>query len=935
MGTPGGKLLSPMNLKETLHLPDANATIPMKANLPSMEPAIQAIWDEKAIYHEIQKSREGKPMFVLHDGPPYTNSPIHLGTAMNKILKDFIVKSKTMMGFQCPYIPGFDNHGLPIELAVTKKLNEAKVQYDRSTLIKACREHAQQFIDVQSEQFRRLGVLGLWELPYKTMEFVYEAQLLRVFKRLVENGLIYKGLRPTLWSPTSRTALADTEIVYHDHVSKAIFVRFALREDPNRLFEQFPNLYTIIWTTTPWTIPANLAVAYHPDFEYAVVKVDDAHYVLFEGLVPKVAEQLGWSNYEIVAKFEGVNFEKASFTHPIFDRPSIAVMADYVTTEDGTGVVHTAPSHGREDFITGQKYGLPVPNTVDERGYLTAEAGEFAGTFYKDCDKVIVERLEENGSLLKSYDYSHSYPHAERDGKPVIFRATEQWFISIDPLRPKMLEEIKRVQWIPESGFNRIDSMVRNRPDWCVSRQRPWGVGIPVFYAMPSRTPLLDPEVIEFVAQAVEKEGAGVWFEKPASAFLPAGYAHPETGETEFEKETDTLDVWFDSGCSSICTLEGNVHSEWVNRWPADLYLEGSDQHRGWFNTSLIIGVGLNGRAPYDTVLTHGFVTDEKGIKQSKRLGNVIEPIDACQRHGADVVRYWVASVDYSNDVPCSENILKQFAETYRNVRNALRFLMGNLAGFDPSTPVDLLPIDEWVIEQTDLLVADVVGAYDRYEFNSVITSIHNFCRDLSGFYMDVIKDRMYCDGTDWPTRLSGQKACFEVLTRLVKLVAPVLSHTAEETWTKLHEVVPSLGTLQTIHSQLFDTPTEDRLQEIEGSQLQLKFSTLLMVRSGLNAAFEAYKGTDGIKDSQDVVATISESGENYKVLAGFETAELSTLLRVSWVNLIEGESAVSFARSEFEKCERSRLRRPDVQKVTFAGEEVALSARDRRALGL
>lgn len=912
----------------------------MKANLPSLEPAIQTIWDEQKIYHRIQELRKDAPSFVLHDGPPYTNSPIHTGTAMNKILKDFVLKSRTMMGFRCPYVPGFDNHGLPIEQTVAKKFAEKKEHPSVVELRKACRAHAAEFVKVQSEQFQRLGVFGLWEKPYTTMNFRFEAEIVRVFRRMVEGGHVYKGLRPTLWSTTSRTALADTEIEYHDHVSKAIYVRFPLLDDPNKIFTKYPNLYTIIWTTTPWTIPANLAVAFHPEFEYAVVEVTEpldgklTHYLIFDGLVEKVGEALGWENPKVLARIEGVNFEKTKFRHPIFDRPSVSVMATYVTTEDGTGVVHTAPSHGRDDFYTGLAYNLPVPNTVDERGYLTHEAGEFEGVFYQACDTIVVDRLKEVKALLKVSDYSHSYPYAERDGKPVIFRATEQWFIAIDPLRTKMLQEIKGVKWYPEQGFNRIDSMVRNRPDWCISRQRPWGVGIPIFYGAKSRKPVLDPVAIEKVAQLVEKEGSDAWFEKDPLEILPAGYKHPETGETEFVKETDVLDVWFDSGSTSLCVLEGNVEPEWKEHWPADVYLEGSDQHRGWFNSSLVLGVGTRGHAPYKAVVTHGFVLDEKYEKMSKRKGNTIEPIEACQKYGADILRYWLASVDYSNDVPFGDNILKQFGEGYRNVRNAVRFLMGNLSGFTVGDEPPLLAIDKWVEEQVDLLTAECIEAYQSYNFSAVINAIHNFCRDLSGFYMDVIKDRMYCEATDSLERRSGQAACLYVLKRLIKLSAPILPHTAEESWTKLHEVL-GLGEYETIHAQVFDMPTPDRLSEIEDSSIQEQFASILVVRSGVNAAFEQYKGTDGIKNSQDVTVTITEEGDNYAALSKFTIEELAIFFRVSWVELKKGASEVEFQRSAFEMCSRSRLRRPDVQVVEWNGEQVALSARDRRVLGV
>ncbi len=917
-----------------LNLPDANATIPMKANLPALEPQILAKWDAEGIYAKIQDARQGAPAFVLHDGPPYTNSPIHIGTALNKILKDFVLKSRTLMGHWCPYVPGFDTHGLPIEQAVTKKLGEKKGQFTPDEMRKASREHVAEFVEIQTRQFKRLGVFGLWDRPYKTLDPAYEAETVRVFKALVERGLVYRGLRPTLWSPTLRTALADTEIVYRDHVSKAIYVAFSLYTDPNRLFEHYANLSTIIWTTTPWTIPANLAVAFHPDLEYAVVRVGDRHYLILDALVPKVAEALGWTDYGVVHQLLGINLEKTTFHHPIFLRPSIAVMADYVTTEDGTGVVHTAPSHGRDDFFTGLKYGLPVPNTVDERGVLTHEAGEFEGTFYKKCDTVVVDRLAEVGALLKAYDYSHSYPYAERDDQPVIFRATEQWFVAIDPLRPKMLTEIDGVQWIPDAGLNRIDAMVRNRPDWCVSRQRAWGVGVPIFYGFPSRTPVLDPHAIEKVAQVVERGGSDAWFNLSPEEILGPGYVHPETGETSFTKETDTLDVWFDSGSTSLIVLAAQIYPEWKAQdlhWPADLYLEGSDQHRGWFNTSLILGTAIGGEAPYKTVVTHGFVTDGEGRKISKRLGNGVEPIEASDQYGADVLRLWVATVDYANDVPISDAILKQCGELYRNVRNVLRFLLANASGF--SGEASLLPLDEWAVEQTDLLVADAVDAYRRYDFGAAFHAVHDFCRDrLSRFYLDAIKDRMYCEAKDSDLRRSGQAACRAILVRLLTLITPILGFTADETWAKLREESPGDDLTESPFFALFAEPSEARLAEIEASDLQVRFAALIATREGVAAAFERYKGTEGIKSSEDTIVTLTT--DQVDPLREFGD-DLPTLLRVSGVELRSGEPDVAFRPSPYEKCVRSRLRRPDVAATEYEGETLLLTARDRRVLGI
>lgn len=920
-----------MDLKNTLNLPDPEFTIPMKASLATREPEIQAKWEEMRIYHAIQDARKDAPKFVLHDGPPYTNGPIHLGTAMNKILKDFVVKSHTLMGYRSPYIPGFDNHGLPIEQAVMKEFAAKKETPDIITLRKACRAHAQKYIELQTEQFKRLGVFGLWEKPYATMNYKFEAEIIRVFGRLVERGFIQKGLRPTLWSPTSRTALADTEIVYkEDHVSKAIYVRFPLRRDPNQFLDTFRNCYAIIWTTTPWTIPANLAVAFHPELNYAVVKVGDEHYIVLDTLVEKLAGEFGWESYEVVETYQGINFDHMVFKHPIFDRDSLAVLATYITTEDGTGIVHTAPGHGRDDFETGKKYGLPVLCPVDERGVLTEEAGEFEGIGYKQCDTAVVERLRELGMLLKDYDYVHSYPYAERDEQPVIFRATEQWFLMIDEnnLRQNMLTELDSVNFKPANGENRIRSMVANRPDWCVSRQRPWGVGIPIFYGAKSHKPVFDPVAIECVAKVVEEGGSDAWFALSPQEILPEGYAHPDTGETEFVKETDVLDVWFDSGSTNIAVLEGKIEEQWEECWPADVYLEGSDQHRGWFNSSLTIATAVKDGAPYKSIVTHGFVVDEQGRKQSKRLGNVVDPVKVCNEFGADILRLWVASVDWTNETPLYNELLKKIGEDYRSLRNTLRFLLSNLYDYQEPFKGELLPFDKWIIEQCDLLVDDVIDAYKNFEYRQAITAISNFCtQQLSRTYLDAIKDRMYCDGKDWDSRRSGQAACHYVLLVLVKLLAPILAHTAEETYAK----IPAYEKLPSVHMEILTRPSEERLEEIEGNDLQVTYSHAINERADCFAAFEQWKATAEVKDSQDVIVTVSNRSDQIELLKRIAPDELANLWKFSAVELVEGEEGFSFRVSEYEKCERSRLRRPDVK---LRGEHM-LTERDAKALGI
>jgi isoleucyl-tRNA synthetase len=945
-----------MDWKSTLNLPDQDFTIPMKADLPNREPSIQARWEDMGIYHAIQAARSEDPAFVLHDGPPYTNSPIHIGTAANKMLKDFVVKSRSMMGFRSPYVPGFDNHGLPIEQAVLRawaaevsgdpaklealgfkeRPSDAQLQnrlkIELKELRERCRAHAAHYIGVQTDQFKRLGIFGLWDKPYTTMSFAYEAEIVRVFKRLVEVGQVYRGLRPVLWSPTSRTALADTEIVYRDHVSKAIYVAFPLANSGGHHLEDYENLATVIWTTTPWTIPANVACAFHPERIYAIVRAGDRHFLLYEGLVEKTMETCGITDYEQVAEIIGEQLTGVTFKHPLFDRESVAVMAEYVTTEDGTGVVHTAPGHGRDDFYTGLRYNLPILCPVDDSGILTAEAGEFEGLFYKQCDTHVVERLREVGALLHVSDYTHSYPHAERDDKPVIFRTTEQWFVSIDgnDLRDQMLQQIERVTWHPTNSIARIRGMIQNRPDWCISRQRPWGVGIPVFFGAKSGEPVLDPAVIEIVAHLVETEGSDAWFLKSAADILPPGYKHPSTGETEFRKETDVFDVWFDSGATSLCVLEGRVEAQWREHWPADLYLEGSDQHRGWFNTSLIIGTAIHGEAPYREVLTHGFIVDQDGDKLSKRKGNAVGPVEACEQYGADVLRYWMASVDYTSDAPYGQEIMKVAGEHYRTVRNTLRFLLGNLKGFDAEAPVQILDLDRWVMEQTDLLVADVVDAYEAFDFNRAITGIHNFCaNEISRFYADAVKDRMYCDLAEWNSRRSGQYACRYVLLALTKLIAPILCHTAEE----VYERIPGLKRLASVHMETFAAPTEDRLEEIGGNDLQTRFAAMMSVRSGVFSRFEDWKKTGvEVKDSQAVHCTLTETADVITNLRTFAD-DLALYFKMSAVELKEGEPDVSFAVSTFAECERSRLRRADVAPIELDGQTYQLTARDARAI--
>lgn len=901
-----------MDLKKTLNLPDADFTIPMKADLPTREPEMQKKWAEMGIYKTICDARRGREKFTLHDGPPYTNNMVHIGTAFQKSLKDFVVKYKTLRGYYSPYVPGFDNHGLPIELAVQERIGKNATP---EVMRRECREHAENYIRIQTVQFERFGVFGDWRHPYKTMAFAYEAAIVRAFASLAKKGFIYRDLKPTHWSTHSKTALADTELVYESHTSTAIFVRFELKTDPNKLFKDGDPLFAIIWTTTPWTIPANLALAFHPELKYAIVKTDHARYLLYEGLVEKTMQTLEINDWVIQQVVEGAQLEGSVFEHPIFERDSIAVLADYVNTEEGTGVVHTAPGHGADDFYTGRKYGLPALCPVDEGGVFTDEAGEFSGLHITKGGARVVERLEETGNLLKSYSYEHQYPYSERDKNPVIFRTTEQWFLRVDhnDLRKKALEQIKNVSWFPRSGEHRISSMIESRPDWCLSRQRIWGVGIPILYGMPSRVPVLDFEIMENVAKLVEQRGSSAWFECELSDILPAGYKHPETGETEFAKESDVLDVWFDSGVTHLAVLSDKYESAWSDLdWPADLYLEGSDQHRGWFNSSLMTAVAIKGAAPYRIVVTHGFVTDEQGRKMSKSLGNVVEPMEAAGKYGADVMRLWTGSVNYMTDVPCGDNLLKQVGDSYRRIRNTLRFLLANLYDLESELAPELcMDLDEWAVDQTKLLERKVCDEFDQFDFSAATALVHNFCaRELSAFYLDAIKDRMYCDAASSPERRSGQEACRQILLILTRLIAPVLMHTAEEVYSR----IPLKDRKVTVFVEEIAPEHAQACQAMQLSDLHQRFSQLLAIRDRLNTELENWKAESGVKDSQDVSVTINANQQEAKLLDSFGP-ELATMLKLSSATIIESsEEFFEFQLSTYLKCERCRLRRADVE---------------------
>jgi isoleucyl-tRNA synthetase len=768
--------------KETLLMMQTDFS--MRANLYDKEPKIQALWKEKDIYKKVLAKNQGHPQFNLHDGPPYANGDIHVGHALNKILKDFVLRYRTMSGYYTPYKPGWDTHGLPIENALTKNSKVNRKELSVVEFRKLCYEYALKQVDRQREQFQRLGILGEWDDPYLTLSKDYEAEQIRLFGKMVADGLIFKGLKPVFWSPSSESALAEAEIEYHDKVSPSIYLAFKICDGKNLLSG---DCEIVIWTTTPWTIPANLAVAVHPEYVYVVLQVGERYLVIAKELVESFVKAVGIADYKIIKTFKGEDLEYLTYYHPLNKKICPVVLADYVTLDSGTGLVHTAPGHGEDDFLTGKKYNLETLCVVDGKGYMTAEADEFAGMFYEDANKRIVERLQEVGSLLKLDHITHSYPHDWRTQKPIIFRATSQWFASIESLKHDMLDAIKTVNWIPSWGEQRMANMIKDRKEWCISRQRVWGVPIPVFYAEDG-TPILDNKIINHIAELFAEYGSSVWWEREAKELLPEGYTNPHSPNNIFIKETDIMDVWFDSGSSH--------HSSMVRSgagYPADLYLEGSDQYRGWFNSSLSTGIALTKKAPYRSVLTHGFVLDGEGRKMSKSLGNTIDPQALVKEFGADVLRLWVASVEYTADVRISQEIIRQLSENYRKIRNTFRFLLGNLNDFDPKRdriPYEQMPeIDQIMTNLLNALIEKVITAYENYRFDEVYRTVLTYMtNDLSAFYLDFTKDILYIENVDNPERRSIQTVFYDNLSVLVRLLTPIIPHTTEEVFSYMRQ---------------------------------------------------------------------------------------------------------------------------------------------------
>ena len=886
-----------VELKDTLLMPKTK--FPMRGNLPNKEPEFLKRWEEMDLYRKVLEKNAGKPSYVLHDGPPYANGNIHIGHALNKILKDFIVKYKNMNGFVSNYVPGWDTHGLPIEQVLVNNGVDRK-SMPATKFRNKCKDYALKQVDKQRADFKKLGVIGDWENPYLTLDPKFEAEQIRVFGKMVDKGYIYKGLKPIYWSPSSESALAEAEIEYRDHTSPSIYVGFELVSEDG-VVEKGTKF--VIWTTTPWTLPANLGIAVHPDFEYQEVKVNGENYLLAKERVNFLTEQFGWENFELGKTVLGKELEYLLCQHPFLDRTSTVILADYVTLDSGTGLVHTAPGHGVDDFIVGQgKYKLGVLSPVDNQGNLTEEAGQFAGQFVFDANKNIIAHLAETGALLKQENITHSSPHDWRSKKPIIFRSTPQWFCSIDAFRSELLDAVDRTKFYSEWGKPRLYNMIRDRGDWVISRQRVWGVPIPVFYAENGEA-ILDNTLIEHVAKIFEVEGSNVWFYKDAKELLPEGYTHPGSPNGEFTKEMDIMDVWFDSGTShqGCCALRDDL------TYPADLYLEGSDQYRGWFNSSLITSVAISGEAPYKELVSAGFVMDGNGNKMSKSLGNVISPNDVGKQLGAEIIRLWSASVDYTQDVRISNDILKQVSETYRKIRNTFRFLLGNLfnGSFDNRTDLlsydELEELDKYMVLKFEKVVAKVLDYYENYQFNSITTELINFFNvELSSFYLDYGKDILYIEAEKSHKRLSMLTVLYTVLSKSVRLLAPILSFTAEEVYDNM-----PYEDAESVH--LTDFPAKNL---IDDAALEAKWDKLLEVRDDVNKALEESRNEKVIGKSLEAAVEIySNDSEVVELLNSVDN--LHQLFIVSSVEVKENDgvaydlATVKVTKAEGHRCER------------------------------
>jgi isoleucyl-tRNA synthetase len=910
----------PLDLKSTLNLPKTDFS--MKANLPKNEPKMLEHWEKMRIYDRIREAHKGQPIYVMHDGPPYANGPIHLGTALNKTLKDFVVKSRSMSGFDAPYVPGWDCHGLPIEIKVDNQLGRKKLDMDPLAVREECRKYATKYLDLQRSQFKRLGGLARWEKPYSTMDPQYESVCLETFYKCYQEGIVYKGLKSVYWCVVDKTALAEAEVEYEMHTSPSIWVRYAMTGDPAKIDPALAgkkNVATIIWTTTPWTLPASMAVTFAPDADYVALDTGEWIYIVAKALAHQTIEKCNLAGAKGIASFPGTKLEHSTFAHPFLDRQILGVLGDYVTMDTGTGAVHTAPAHGADDFNTGVKYGLDLHSNVDAGGILRNGLPEYEGQQVFKANPLIVELLKSRGVLLGYEKIEHSYPHCWRCHNPIIFRATEQWFISMEgklpdggTLRTRALDEIKKVKWDPSWGEERIANMVAGRPDWCISRQRVWGVPIAMFQCEGCNEFIGDPAVHKLVVNLFAREGADAWYRYSPEQILPAGYKCAKCGSTKFRKEMDIVDVWFESGNSQAAVLG---HEPGLP-WPADLYIEGGDQHRGWFQSSLLCAVATKGLAPYRSCATVGWTLDPQGRAQSKSLGNVVDPVDIADKLGAEIVRLWVASVDFREDVMASDELMQRVADSYRKIRNTFRYILGNLDGFDPAADAvsfaEMHPLDQYILLRAAVATKDVREHYDAFVFHRLYQRMKDFCIvDLSAIYFDVLKDRLYTSAPKSVARRSAQTALWRLGEALVRLLAPIMSFTADEIWGFLPR---TLGRPDSVHLALFPSPQDVAgavPENFDAASLDSYWRVLLSVRDEALKALEAARAEKRIGGSLEAQVRIAAPGFTYKVLERYQD-QLRYLFIVSDV-ILEKESGsngdtglkIDVSKAPGQKCER------------------------------
>lgn len=903
----------PQDYNATIHLPKTD--FPMRAGLPAREPVFQEEWEKEGLYQQLMEKNEGKTLFILHDGPPYANGNLHMGHALNKVLKDIIVRYKNMAGFHAPYTPGWDTHGLPIERQAIKAYGMDRDKVSVAEFRSKCEEFACEHVNTQRTQFKRLGVLGDWEKPYLTLTHDFEATQIEVFGEMVKKGFIYKGMKPVYWCPKDETALAEAEIEYQDVPCKSIFVKFAVTHDKgviSKLIGTTENVYFVIWTTTTWTIPGNLAISLNPFFEYDFVKVPNGEiYILAKELVEPVMKTARIGEWEVLATALGSDLEMVKTRHPLFDRDSVVITGEHVTLDAGTGCVHTAPGFGADDFIVCQKYKIPIIVPVDEKGCHTAESGKYEGIYVDDSNEIILKDLDECGALLATEDIVHSYPHCWRCKNPIIFRTTEQWFCSVDALKDDAVRACHNITWLPAWGEERMTSMIVERSDWCISRQRIWGVPIPIFFCKDCGKPLVNEQTIKIVSNLFRERGSNAWFELDASEILPDDIKC-ECGCGSFDKETDTMDVWFDSGSSHAAVLDDGKFP--YLQFPADVYLEGNDQYRGWFQSSMLTSIATKGVAPYKTVITHGMIVDEERQKMSKSLGNGISLQEILKQYGADIVRLWVASADYKQDMRISKEMFKHLSQNYLKIRNTARYILGNLNGFEVSQLLpygELEELDQWALMKLNELVTKVIGAYDAYEFHTVLHAIHNFCVvDMSNFYLDVIKDRLYCD--EGKLRLSAQTAMFHILDAIVRMVSPILCFTSDEIWKAMpHQEGDDLRNIA-----LNGMPAPNAAYAFDAKK-QEKWTRLLVLRDEVNKALEAARNQKIIGKPLEAAVTVELNGVDCAYFReNFTEEALADLCIVSEMHVSEGEGApktvenryglkVTVAHAESKKCER------------------------------